>query len=146
MGHSDMKPYELCAVLLVNFTVQVHLCHRQDCDQEFLHAADAACVPQPTSVVTFGCCFRLFPASNSFHPTILNIAAPATFAHLVRSSGSVLWVPDADTKLPRAGSWVSVAQGCFPPLTASTSSCIVNVARRAGLPVPDVPEHILKVC
>lgn len=46
---------------------------------------------------------------------------------------------------PRAVQWVGIADACFGPQDFELTPVIVNVAKKAGLLVPDLPAHVLKV-
>lgn len=45
----------------------------------------------------------------------------------------------------RGCEWVGFADACFGPQDFELTSIIVNVAKKTGLLVPDLPAHVLKV-
>ena len=53
-------------------------------------------------------------------------------------------MPKADSADADAnGTWVSVVDTVF--VTGMPSECMLNVARRAGLNIPDMPKHAIQV-
>lgn len=56
---------------------------------------------------------------------------------------SVLWVAGhVDT----AGQWESIQTACWVLEADHVNSKVIAVARRAGLPVVEAPDHVAKVC
>lgn len=73
---------------------------------------------------------------------------------LICQRSKVLRVPRADctpgsnrwaSYLFGPGKWISILDACFLLSPLEASKVVVNVARRAGLNIPDVPSHVLQV-
>ncbi len=90
-------------------------------------------------------CCRLWPDDQNFQPTLLGQSATAVAACLIANDSALVWIPEADRPSRSAGSWVSVRQACFLPESQVPDSCVVNVGRRAGLAIPEMPLSTLKV-
>ena len=104
---------------------------------------------------------RLWPKAHSFQPKLLDSVTAATVACLVSSQHKVLWVPTADhtpksrSSLfsyflnPTPGKWVAVGDASFLEslllFGIAPSAVVINVARRAGLCIPDIPDHVSQV-
>ena len=87
----------------------------------------------------------------SFQPRLLDAVTGATVEQLVANKCKVLWAPAADVSsqswitsdVTRSGQWVAPSEACLvQPSDHKASSVIINVARRAGLHIPDVPPHV----
>ena len=89
---------------------------------------------------------RKWPTAHSFQPKLLDSVTSATVDQLVASDCKVLWAPAADTSDASGnGKWVTPSEACLvQPSDQKASSVIINVARRAGLQIPDVPSHVYK--
>ena len=97
--------------------------------------------------------YRKWPTAYSFQPRLLDSVTSATVEQLVVKRCKVLWVPAADVSsqsyimsyVSGSGKWVEPAKACLvQPSDHKASAVIINVARRAGLHVPDVPFHVFK--
>jgi len=73
---------------------------------------------------------------------------------LLCNNSKVLWIPKADfipgvsswaSYTISSGKWVSIKEACFLSSSHGAFKMVVNVARRAGLNIPDSPSHILQV-
>ncbi len=66
---------------------------------------------------------------------------------MVSQGSKVLWVPalkqSAGSGNP--GKWVNTAEACFLPSHGAVPEEVVDVARRAGLLVPELPDHAFQV-
>ena len=95
---------------------------------------------------------RLWPTAHSFQPAILDSVTTAVVEYLTSSQCKVFWIPKADSQPTDSslcsgsnGEWVSLGEACFLPTEGAPVKGVVKVARRAGLNIPEVPDHILKV-
>ena len=89
------------------------------------------------------CLCRLWPDPESIKPQVLGVLTASMVSSFTLRQSRVLWVPHHDGV---GGQWAAVHEVCLLPEAHPPSSSIVCVARRAGLLIPDAPEHILKVC
>ena len=66
---------------------------------------------------------------------------------MVSQGSKVLWVPAAkqSTGSGNPGKWVNTAEACFLPLHSAVPEEVVDVARRAGLLIPELPDHAFQV-
>ena len=96
-----------------------------------------------------GC--RKWPTAHSFQPRLLDSVTSATIDAIIANHCKVLWAPAADTSSQASarsdasgnGKWVAPSGACMvQPSDQKASSVIINVARRAGLYIPDVPSHV----
>ena len=80
-------------------------------------------------------------------PKLLEAAAPAVVGCILASNCKVFWLPKHDSKPTSAGSWVSAAEACFLPISSpdKIDMQVINVARRAGLQVPEMPDNVVQV-
>lgn len=95
-----------------------------------------------------GC--RKWTTAYSFQPRLLDSVTSATVEQLTNRC-KVLWVPTADVasqlfmRVCTSGKWVAPSEACLvQPSDYAASAVVVNVARRAGLHIPDVPSHVFQ--
>ena len=97
---------------------------------------------------------RLWPTAHSFQPKLLDSVTRATVRGLVNNDCKVFWAPACDMSarssiqadLTGGGKWVSGRDACFvQPGDQKATEVIINVGRRAGLNIPEVPSHIFEV-
>ena len=84
------------------------------------------------------------PAANTFEPKELSSVAAATVARLVKNNSKVLWV--ADVWGGKIGQWVSASDACFLLPHDMPCQTLIDVGKRAGLLIPDLPAGIYQVC
>ncbi len=86
---------------------------------------------------------------TDLQPKLLASAAAATVGFMMTSDSKILWVPKSDRNPNATGKWVPASEACFLPKKMKASeealSCIVSVGRRAGLQIPEMPDHVSKV-
>ena len=85
---------------------------------------------------------RLWPSLEGLHPYELHPLVSAAITCLLANNSQVLRVPTSAIDQPRGVQWVGIADACFGP---QLTPVIVNVAKKTGLLVPDLPAHVLKV-
>ena len=97
--------------------------------------------------------YRLWPTAHSFQPRLLDSVTSETVEQLVDHRCKVLWAFAADVSsrssimsyVSGSGKWVAPSEACLvQPSDQLASAVIINVARRAGLHIPDVPAHVFK--
>ncbi|DBB08910.1 TPA: hypothetical protein ACH3X3_007552 [Trebouxia sp. C0006] len=91
--------------------------------------------------------YRLWPTAHSFQPRLLDSVTAATVKCMVSQGSKVLWVPATKQSAGsgNTGKWVSTAEACFLPSHVAVPEEVVDVARRAGLLIPELPDHAFQV-
>ena len=90
---------------------------------------------------------RLWPTAHSFQPKLLDSVTAATVKCMVGQGSKVLWVPPPKQSAGSGnpGKWVNTAEACFLPSQVTVPEEVVRVARRAGLLIPELPDHAFQV-
>ena len=76
-------------------------------------------------------------------PRILESLIAPMVTNFILGNSRILWVPHHEGS---GGAWEPVSRVCLLPEGDPPSSSVICVARRAGLRIPDAPDHVLKVC
>ena len=87
------------------------------------------------------------PRTSTLHPKELRPVRSATFSCLHKNNSRILWSPTADlAEGGKDGQWVTVTEACFMSASDRPNQLVINVARRAGLHIVQVPMSIQQVC
>ena len=88
---------------------------------------------------------RLWPQGPPFYPSLLEHCSAALSQCIVQDKLKLLCVPGADSTFSNAGQWVSVDGACVLPQDGAPGAFLINIARQAGLPIPETPTDMLQV-